>query len=474
VADLVPEALIVDDHQETATSLAAIARKEGYDVSVSFALDEARAHLARHPVDVILLDLNLPDGEGLELLDVIDPTSAPAVVLITGEGTLESAVKALRGGVTDYLTKPVDIPRLRNILKQVAQTSGLGRELSQLTADAEESGRFGQIVGRSESMRTMFALLSRISPSSASVLVTGESGTGKEVVARTVHDLSRRRHGPFVAVNCGAITPTLMESELFGHERGAFTGAERRHRGMFERAHNGTLFLDEITEMPLDLQVKLLRVLETGSVLRVGSEEPTTIDVRTLAASNRDPEEAMRDGRLRDDLYYRLKVFQVSLTPLRRRPEDLDPLIQHFLAMYAEQEGRTKGISDAALKILRRHNWPGNVRELKNVLYSAYVLADEQITPETLPSELVSGRPLPTDAETVTIQVGTPLRDAEKRLVIATLAKLGGNKTRTAETLGVSLKTLYARLAEYAKEDATAGEGDAEAAAEDDKVHDPS
>jgi DNA-binding NtrC family response regulator len=332
----------------------------------------------------------------------------------------------------------------------VARTSGLGRELSQLKTDAAESGKFGHIVGRSKGMRDMFDLLSRVSPRSASVLITGESGTGKEVVARTVHDLSRRRHGPFVAVNCGAITPTLMESELFGHERGAFTGAERRHRGMFERAHQGSLFLDEITEMPLDLQVKLLRVLETGSVMRVGSEEPITVDVRTLAASNRNPEQAIESGRLRKDLYYRLKVFQLALAPLRERPDDLEPLVAHFLAVFAEAEGSTKALSDAAMKLLRKHTWPGNVRELKNVLFSAYVLADREIAPDHLPSEVVAGRRAAPTGDTVTIEVGTPLHAAEKVLVQATLAKLGGNKTRTAETLGISLKTLYARLAEYA------------------------
>ena len=466
-----PVALIVDDHQETATSLAAIARKEGYDVSVSFALDEARAHLEKQAVDVILLDLNLPDGEGLGLLDAIDPTNAPAVVLITGEGTLESAVEALRRGITDYLTKPVDVPRLRTILKQVANTRGLGREISRLSADAEQSGKFGHIVGRSDEMRELFGLLSRVAPSSASLLITGESGTGKEVVARTVHDLSRRRHGPFVAINCGAITPTLMESELFGHERGAFTGAERRHRGMFERAHQGTLFLDEITEMPTDLQVKLLRVLESGSVRRVGSEDTTPVDVRTLAATNRDPDEALELGKLRKDLFYRLKVFQLSLPTLQQRPSDLEPLVWHFLEMFAADEGQSKDISDEAMAVLRKHSWPGNVRELKNALYSAYVLADRVIAPQHLPPEVVSGRSAgrfasaAPDPDTVVVRVGTPLHEAEKRLILATLEKLNGNKTRTAETLGISLKTLYARLNDYAKADKQADKQTEEARA---------
>jgi DNA-binding NtrC family response regulator len=454
----VPDALIVDDHQPTATSLAALARREGFNVAVAAALDEARAHLSQHSVDVVLLDLNLPDGEGLSLLQAIDPAAPPAVVLITGEASLDSAVEALRLGVTDYLTKPVDIARLKNILAQVSKTSGLGRELRQLAVNAEETGKFGHIVGNSPHMRQMFSLLSRVAPSSASILITGESGTGKEVVARTVHDLSRRRHGPFVAINCGAITPTLMESELFGHERGAFTGAERRHRGMFERAHQGTLFLDEITEMPPDLQVKLLRVLETGAVRRVGSEETNNVEVRLLAATNRSPEEAVRQGQLRKDLFYRLKVFQVALTPLRQRPEDVEPLVHHFLNELAEREGQPKLISDTALALLRKYSWPGNVRELRNALHSAYVLADKQITPDCLPPEITSGLPTegaapvaPADADMITIPVGTPLAEAEKSLVLATLAKLGGNKTRTAEKLGISLKTLYARLAEYEK-----------------------
>lgn len=463
-----PDALIVDDHQPTATSLAALARREGFTVAVASALDEARGHLSQHPVDVVLLDLNLPDGEGLSLLDAIDPASPPAVVLITGEASLDSAVEALRRGVTDYLTKPVDIARLKSILAQVSKTSGLGRELRQMAVSAEQTGQFGHIVGTSDHMRQVFSLISRVAPSSASILITGESGTGKEVVARTVHDLSRRRHGPFVAINCGAITPTLMESELFGHERGAFTGAERRHRGMFERAHQGTLFLDEITEMPPDLQVKLLRVLETGAVRRVGSEETTNVEVRILAATNRSPEEAVKLGQLRKDLFYRLKVFQVSLTPLKQRPDDIDPLVQHFLGQLAEREGQTKSVTDATLAALRKYPWPGNVRELRNVLHSAYVLADKQITPDCLPPEITMGAvgeaaagaiPAPAgDPDVISIPVGTPLAEAEKSLVLATLAKLGGNKTRTAEKLGISLKTLYARLAEYDK--AAGGAGD--------------
>ncbi|HET9368710.1 MAG TPA: sigma-54 dependent transcriptional regulator, partial [Vicinamibacterales bacterium] len=422
---------------------------EGFTVSVSSSLDAARAHLARHPVNVILLDLKLPDGEGLSLVDALDPVNAPAVVLITGEASLESAVNALRRGVTDYLTKPVDTTRLRSILGQHARSSGLASEIRKMTVEADATNRFGHIIGVSPAMKEIFRLVSRIAPSSASVLLSGESGTGKEVVARTLHDYSRRRGGPFVAVNCGAIPPTLMESELFGHERGAFTGAERRHRGMFERAHQGTLFLDEITEMPLDLQVKFLRVLESGLVRRLGSEDNDTVDVRVFAATNRNADDAVEKGKLRHDLYYRLKVFHITLPPLRERPEDIEPLVQHFMGQFAEREGESKSISPAAVAALARHAWPGNVRELRNVVYSGFVLADKQITPDVLPLDVRTGVPQPADGDTVVVQVGTPLADAERRIVLATLASLGGNKTRTAETLGISLKTLYARLAEY-------------------------
>jgi DNA-binding NtrC family response regulator len=444
----VPEALIVDDHDPTAKALAALVHGEGFTASISSDLDEAQAHLAQHAVDVILLDLRLPDGDGLALLDNLDPASAPAVVLITGEASVESAVRALRRGVTDYMTKPVDVARLKNILKQVAGTGQLGRELRQLATDATESLRFGHVVGASPQMREVFELITRIAPSSGSVLIIGESGTGKEVVARTIHDVSRRRHGPFVAVNCGAVTPTLMESELFGHERGAFTGAERRHRGMFERAHQGTLFLDEITEMPIELQVKLLRALEGGSVQRVGGEDTTNVDVRVLAATNRSPESALEAGKLRQDLYYRLKVFQVALLPLSSRPDDIDALTHHFLKMFTEEEGYARRITPAALDVLRKHSWPGNVRELRNVLYSAFVLSDEEITPSCLPPEIVFGKPA-ISGDSITVRVGTPLAEVQKRLIVATLAKEHGNKTRTAKTLGISLKTLYARLAQY-------------------------
>jgi DNA-binding NtrC family response regulator len=270
------------------------------------------------------------------------------------------------------------------------------------------------------------------------------------MVARTLHDHSRRRDAAFVPVNCGAISPTLMESELFGHERGSFTGADRRHRGLFERAHRGTLFLDEITEMPLELQVKLLRVLETGSFTRTGGETPIEVDVRIITATNRKPDQAVAKGTLREDLYYRLKVFHIPVPPLRERPDDIELLGSFFLEQLAEKEGRRKHLSPEALEALKRYAWPGNVRELKNAIYTAYLLADgDRIEPRALPPEIEGGTEATLDRSSVHIPVGTTVAEAERRLILTTLANYEGNKVKTAEVLGISLKTLYNRLHEY-------------------------
>jgi two-component system, NtrC family, response regulator AtoC len=283
------------------------------------------------------------------------------------------------------------------------------------------------------------------------VFITGESGSGKEVVARTVHDLSRRRQRPFLAVNCGAISPNLIESEIFGHEKGSFTGAERQHQGFFERAHGGTLFLDEITEMPLSLQVKLLRVLETGTFMRVGSTTAMDTDVRVIAASNRDPAQAVATGALREDLFYRLNVFPIEVPPLRDRLTDLPLLVDHFLGEIGAREGVARQASAAALERLAAYRWPGNVRELRNVLQRAYVMATgPQIGSEWLPRDaLAPPAAVPGGGDLVQVPVGTPLADAERQLILATLAHYGHQKERTAAALGVSLKTLYNRLKEY-------------------------
>ena len=298
----------------------------------------------------------------------------------------------------------------------------------------------------SPAMELLYDQMARVAPTSATVLLLGESGTGKELAALTLHELSRRREAPFLPLNCGAVSPQLIESELFGHERGSFTGADRQHKGFFERAHGGTVFLDEVTEMPMELQVKLLRVLETGSFSRVGGITPIVCDVRIIAASNREPELALADGKLREDLYHRLNVFPIRLPPLRQRGADIELLARHFLAELNLTEGTTKTFSGDSVANLYQHGWPGNVRELRNHVQRAFIMADDVID-----SGLPAGATTPArdDGTTVTIRVGTPLEEVERRVTLATLAQCGHVKRKAADILGVSLKTLYNRLEVY-------------------------
>jgi DNA-binding NtrC family response regulator len=326
-----PHALIIDDDASACAALAELVADEGFTTSSAGSLAEARERLRNAP-DVILLDLVLPDGNGIELMRDLPRGSTTEVIVVTGHATLESSIEAIRRGATDYLLKPINLAHLRGVLSRVARPTELRAEVTGLRNELRSLGRFGRLVGGSPPMQRLYDELERVAPTGATVFITGESGTGKEVVAQTIHEVSRRRLQPFLAVNCGAISPQLIESELFGHEKGSFTGANRQHRGFFERAHGGTLFLDEVTEMPSDLQVKLLRVLETRTVSRVGSDQPLETDVRVLAASNRNPHEAVNAGKLRRDLLYRLQVFPLYVPPLRERIEDIELLAEHFLA----------------------------------------------------------------------------------------------------------------------------------------------
>jgi DNA-binding NtrC family response regulator len=331
-------------------------------------------------------------------------------------------------------------------------------EIAAASAEWRRSGRFGHLCGRSPVMQRVFQQIARVAGTAVTVFITGESGSGKEMVARTVHDLSRRRKQPFLAVNCGAISPHLIESELFGHEKGSFTGADRPHEGFFQRAHGGTLFLDEISEMPLELQVKLLRVLETGMFTRVGSTQSHAADVRVIAATNRAPAQAVAAGCLREDLLYRLNVFPIELPPLRAHPEDIPLLAEEFLADVCRREGLTKRFSAAALAKLSSYRWPGNVRELRNMVQRAYLMSAGQLIGEDdLPASTLQGAPAVPAAggnalgdDAVTIPLGTSLAEAEYRLIVATLHHFNNHKERTATALGVSPKTLYNRLKEYA------------------------
>ncbi|HEX7054978.1 MAG TPA: sigma-54 dependent transcriptional regulator, partial [Burkholderiales bacterium] len=345
------------------------------------------------------------------------------------------------------LLKPINLAHLRGVLSRVARPTELRAEVTGLRNELRSLGRFGRLVGGSPPMQRLYDELERVAPTGATVFITGESGTGKEVVAQTIHDVSRRRLQPFLAVNCGAISPHLIESELFGHEKGSFTGANRQHRGFFERAHGGTLFLDEVTEMPMDLQVKLLRVLETGQFMRVGTTTPIGADVRLVAATNRNPEQAVADGKLREDLYHRLNVFPIAMPPLRDRGTDIELLAQHFLEVLNRQEGTAKVFAPATIAALYGHGWPGNVRELKNYVQRAFILADEVIDANLAPAGVASREPAPV----LSVRVGTTLEEVSRRLIEATLAECG-SKRKAADMLGISLKTLYNRLAAYRQE----------------------
>src|SRR5919108_665383 len=330
----------------------------------------------------------------------------------------------------------------------VATGDSLRAAIGELRDELRKLGRFGHILGSSPPMQKLYDSLGRVSPTSATVLLTGESGTGKELAAQTIHDMSRRKKAPFLPLNCGAVSPQLIESELFGHEKGSFTGADRQHKGYFERAHGGTLFLDEITEIPQELQVKLLRVLESGTFTRVGTTTPISADVRVLAATNRNPEGAVTEGKLREDLYHRLNVFPIHMPPLRERGTDIELLAEHFLSALNKQEATSKKFAPATVAALYAHSWPGNVRELKNYVQRAFILADDVIDPHLAPAAVAA----PESAPLLSVRVGTTLDEVSRRLIEATLAQCG-SKRKAADMLGISLKTLYNRLAAYKNED---------------------
>ncbi|KWT96980.1 MULTISPECIES: sigma-54 dependent transcriptional regulator [unclassified Variovorax] len=458
-------ALIVEDDEDSARMLAALVKREGHSVATAMTLGHARRYLAMQQPDLLLLDLHLPDGNGLDLFEDTGLLTDTEVVLMTGQASLETSIRALRLGAADYLVKPVNPQHLKGLLSRLIRPSKLRAELAEIAEHWRETGRFGPLIGASEAMQGIYRQIARVAETAVSVFIHGESGTGKELVAKAVHDLSRRREQPFLAVNCGAISPHLIESEIFGHERGSFTGAERQHQGFFERAHGGTLFLDEVTEMPLNLQVKLLRVLENGTFMRVGSTQLQQTDVRIIAATNRDAAEAVMRGGLREDLLYRLNVFPIPLPPLRERADDIPLLARSFLDDLQRQEQATKRFTPEAMERLKAYPWPGNVRELRNAVQRAWVMAaGAEIDDEWLPKlpgpeaprplqRAGAARPLPEQSPAghreLSIRVGTPLAEVERQLILATFEYCGQHKERTAALLGISMKTLYNRLKEY-------------------------
>jgi two-component system, NtrC family, response regulator AtoC len=449
-------ALIVDDDVDSTAMLSELIASEGFTVAVAHTLRDARRNLALQQPDVILLDLMLPDGNGMELVEDAEVMRNSEVVLMTGHASVETSVQALRMGAADYLVKPINIKHLRGVLSRLMRPSALQAEIKTLKNELDDTGKFGMLWGRSQPMRRVYEQVARVAGTGVTVFITGESGSGKEVVAQTIHQLSRRRNNPFLAVNCGAISPHLIESEVFGHEKGSFTGAQRQHQGFFERAHGGTLFLDEITEMPLDLQVKLLRVLETGTFMRIGSTDVVEADVRIIAATNRKPLDAVASGKLREDLLYRLNVFPIHLPPLRDRLEDVELLAQHFVDEISQSEGKSKNFTPGGLRRMASYPWPGNVRELRNAVHRAYVMTEGGLISEEWLPQADPDTPIPatSSGRSLSVHVGMSLAEVERMMIYATLDHYGGHKEKTAATLGVSLKTLYNRLKEYAEESA--------------------
>ncbi|MGH1510667.1 sigma-54-dependent transcriptional regulator [Ralstonia solanacearum] len=452
-----PHILIVEDDASARAALGELVSAEGFTTAQAGSLRDARIQISRHSPDAVLIDLVLPDGNGMDLLEDIPSHSGTEIIVMTGHASVETAVEALRMGAADYLVKPVNFQRLKSILARIPRPGDLKAEIGNLRGELRRLGLFGQMLGNSSAMQTLYDQVSRVAPTEATVLLIGESGTGKELAAQTIHDLSLRRKQPFLPVNCGAISPNLIESEMFGHERGSFTGADRQHKGYFERANGGTLFLDEITEMPVELQVKLLRVLETGVFMRVGTNREIDTDVRVIAATNRDPEEAVADGKLRADLYHRLNVFPLQLPPLRERGKDVELLAQHFLDQLNAHNNTKKTFLPQAMDTLRAYNWPGNVRELRNYVQRAYIMSDDTgISTEAVPLQVSTTQT--SSGSTLTIPVGTSLASADKKIILATLEQCGGVKKRAAELLGISLKTLYNRLEEYGNSSNSEGE----------------
>ncbi len=446
--------LIVDDEENERTGLAELIAAWGYRTETARDGLEGLEKAAIWAPDIIITDLKMPRLDGMGLLERLsEHPQTFAVVLLTAQGSVDSAVQAMKMGAYDYIQKPVDVQRLRTILTNASRyrEKSVGEEV--LRRKLRDTGVLGSLVGSSKKMQEIFRLVEQVAPSTASVLITGESGTGKELVARTIHSLSPRKAMPFVAINCSAIPETLIESEIFGHEKGAFTGALERRAGCFELAEEGTLLLDEIGEMPVGTQAKLLRVLEDRKLRRLGSKVETEVDVRVLAATNKVPEEAVARGELRNDLYYRLNVFNIHLPPLRDHKDDIPQLVETLLADVNNKHQRhVSGVADAVMNLFHNYAWPGNVRELRNTLERAVIVCEgPSIEMKHLPPGFGSVMPRPAvqEANAVRLGVGTTVEEAEKLLILKTLEATNNNKTRAAEILGISLKTLHNKLKEY-------------------------
>jgi len=450
--------LIVEDEENARKGYEQLLQRWGCEVLSVGSAEDALAKFGSFQPDTLIADVELPGMNGLDLLGHlgIELTDVPAII-ITGKGSEERAVAAIEAGAFWYIEKPLKGPVLRALLDRALGKARDARQLVVLQRQLREAGRLGDLVGASRPMQEVMRIVEMAAPSSASVLITGETGSGKEIVARTVHKLSPRAGGPFVAINCSAIPESLMESEIFGHERGAFTGAAERRIGCFELADGGTLLLDEIGEMPAPTQAKLLRVLEDRKVRRLGSKTETPVDVRVVAATNKDPEQAVSTGHLRQDLYFRLNVFHINLPPLREHKEDIPLLAEHILRdINVKHSKSVKGVGAEVMDIFMSHTWPGNIRELRNVLERSAIMCERDlITRACLPGEFGKAQAKsPSDLGAIKFPIGTTVDAMERELILQTLAATGNNKTRAAELLGISLKTLHNKLKEYGGEKA--------------------
>ncbi len=447
--------LIVEDEVHALTGLAELVSAWGYQTETACDGVEAMEQLEEWNPGIIVTDLKMPRMDGLQLLTrLVETKRNYAVVVLTAQGSIDLAVDAMKMGAYDFIQKPVDPTRLRTILSNASRQRDMERQLEVSRRKLRDVGVLGPMVGASKKMRAIYALVEQVAPSNVSVLITGESGTGKELVARTLHELSPRKPNPFVAVNCAAIPETLIESEIFGHEKGAFTGALERRAGCFELAEGGTLLLDEIGEMPVNTQAKLLRVLEDHRLRRLGSKTEDPVDVRVIAATNKNPEAAVDAGQLRADLYYRINVFHIHMPPLREHKDDIPAMVDAMVAEMNIKHGRKcHGIDGAMLSRLMQYDWPGNARELRNTIERAVILCgDGPIRSTHLPPGFGSrtiDSPQDDNGTSVKVDVGTTVDEAERLLIVKTLASTNNNKTRAADILGISLKTLHNKLKQY-------------------------
>lgn len=440
--------LIIDDEKNIREGLGAAFEMEGYEVRLAANGKEGLDCIAKGDIDLVITDLRMDGISGEEVLRrVTTETPGIPVIVLTGHGSIDAAVDAMRNGAYDFLTKPLNLDRLSMLVKRALERRELSLQHTQLKAEVSSAHTLDNMIGKSAEMQKVFTLIKKVAPTKASVLITGESGVGKELVADAIHNLSPRSAHEMIKVHCAALSETLLESELFGHEKGAYTGAEKMQKGRFELAHESTIFLDEIGEVNASVQVKLLRVLQDHKIIRVGGEKTIDIDVRVIAATNRDMEKEVKEGRFREDLYYRLNVVHIAVPPLRERRDDIPLLLNAFLKEYAKENGKNvTGIDNRARALLYKYDWPGNIRELRNCIESAVVMCGgNEITPEDLPPTVSASIAAPS----ITIPIGTTLDDAEKAIICENLAANKGNKSKTADILGIGRKTLHRKLQEY-------------------------